>query len=76
MGQCMASSSDNLLPETGEGRKELVGDQKAVKQGIPGKAGKCYGMNWTQILEDTGLESPGYHETVRKMREQGRIKGY
>jgi hypothetical protein len=72
----MASGSDDLLPKTGEGGTGLVGNQKASEQGIPAHAGKCYGMNWTQILDETGLEAPGYHETVRKMREQGRIKGY
>lgn len=72
----MASGADDLLPETDKRGESLVDHQKAGKQGIPTHAGKCYGMNWTQILEKTGLEAPGYHKTVREMREQGRIKGY
>jgi hypothetical protein len=72
----MAPGPDDLLSETDKGGERLVGDQEADKQGISVHPGKCYGMNWTQILDETGLEAPGYHETVRKMREQGRIKGY
>ena len=33
-------------------------------------------MNWTRILADQQLESPGYQETLLRMRKEGRIKGY
>ncbi len=76
MGELMAASSDNLLPATDANGKALVDNKKASKQRISGPIGKRYGMNWTEILAKKGLETPGYKETVDKMRENGQIKGY
>jgi len=76
MGKRMATSPDNLLPAVNAGGEALVDNKKAGKQRISGPIGKRYGMNWTEILAKKGLETPGYKETVDKMREEGRIKGY
>ena len=72
----MAAGPDNLLPATDTGGKVLVDNKKTSKQRIPGPTGRRYGMNWTEILAKKGLETPGYKETVDKMRENGQIKGY
>ena len=76
MGEFMAAGSDDLLPAAGANGKALVDNKKAGKQRISGPAGKRYGMNWTEILAEKGLETPGYKETVDKMRENGQIMGY
>lgn len=51
----------------GEG---LVGDQETDFQAIPRPKGN---LNWTKILAQAGLESPGYHEVVEKMKKEGRV---
>jgi hypothetical protein len=48
-----------------------VDNQEAPEQTIS----RTRGLNWTEILRRTGLESPGYHETIAKMKQEGRIKG-
>ena len=67
----MEPSSEPVSGETGQAREGVVGNEKASKQGLP-RAG--YGMNWTEILGRAGLESPGYHEVIKKMKEEGRIR--
>lgn len=54
----------------------MVDNEKAGKQGLPIAPGRAYGMNWTRMLAEQGLESPGYQDTIRRMRKEGRIKGY
>lgn len=58
-----------------------MGNEEAKGQAIPGSSGLNLsqaktrrGINWTQILASNGLETPGYKETVDKMRKEGRIK--
>ena len=72
----MATGRNDLLPAINTRREALVDNKKTDKQGIPGPIGKRYGMNWTEILAKKGLETPGYKETVERMRKEGRIKGY
>jgi len=72
----MAASTDDLLPTTDERGEALVDNEKTSKQGLPVAPGRAYGMNWTKMLAEKGLESPGYQETLRRMRKEGRIKGY
>jgi hypothetical protein len=31
---------------------------------------KPRGIDWTKLLSERGLESPGYQETTRKIREE------
>lgn len=31
------------------------------------------GINWSEILDRLGLESPGYLETIEKMYQDGKI---
>lgn len=54
----------------------MVGDDKTKGQAVPRTAaGKQFGASfWTERLAALGLESPGYHETVQKMKDEGRIK--
>lgn len=72
----MEPSDDDLLPKALERGEELVVYEKAGKQRISGTTGKRYGMNWSEMLAAADLESPGYHETIDKMRRAGRIKGH
>lgn len=72
----MEPGTDDLLPASDERREILVDNKKASEQGVSPTPRKPYGMNWTKILAEKGLESPGYQDTVKKMRDEGRIKGY
>jgi hypothetical protein len=76
MGERMEPGDHGLLPKVDKRGEGLVDHEETSKQRIPGTPGKRYGMNWTEILARENLESPGYHETVSKMRSAGRIKGY
>ncbi len=51
-------------------------NKETGKQGLPIAPGRAYGMSWTRMLAEEGLESPGYQETIQRMRKEGRIKGY
>ena len=73
MGQPMDANLDDLSPTPSENRKGLVGDSKTDGNGVSRVA---RGMNWTEILRNSNLETPGYHETVLQMKKDGRIKGY
>lgn len=46
-------------------------NQKAKSERVSGDA--RYGIDWTRLLAKSGLEAPGYHETVEKMKKEGRI---
>lgn len=72
----MATGANDLLPTANQRGEALVDNEKTGKQGLPIAPGRAYGMNWTKILAEKGLESPGYQETIRRMRKEGRIKGY
>lgn len=72
----MAAGADDLLPTADERGEALVDNEKTSKQGLPFTPRRAYGMNWTKILAEQGLESPGYQETVSRMRKEGRVKGY
>ncbi len=76
MGKFVAAGSDNLLPAPDQRGKALVDNEKAGKQRLPIAPGRAYGMNWTEILAEQQLESPGYQETLRAMRKEEGIKGY
>ena len=50
-------------------------NEKASDQGIPGSAARpTRGQDWTRILGKAGLEAPGYHETIDKMKREGRLR--
>lgn len=71
----MESSNDDLQQKIDKDRKGLVGNEKAITQGISADAERpVRGIDWTAILARTGLESPGYKETVEKMKREGGIK--
>ncbi len=68
----MASDTNALLPQafkTGEG---LVGDKETEGKTVPWTPLRR-GINWSEILDRLGLESPGYLETIEKMYQDGKI---
>ena len=68
----MDSGFDAVSDQTHEGGKGLVGNQEADQQGL---SNSSRGMNWTAMLAAKGLESPGYHEVIRQMKKEHKIKG-
>jgi hypothetical protein len=54
--------------------KAMVGDQEALDQGLPDTGFSGRGLNWTKILKEHNLETPGYHEVIAEMKKLGRIK--
>ncbi len=71
MGERMGAGADPLQPQAEPEREGLVDNEEAPGQAVP----RIRGLNWTEILRKTGLETPGYHETIAKMKKEGRIKG-
>jgi hypothetical protein len=51
-----------------------VGNEETEKQTVSWAPSRR-GINWSEILDRLGLESPGYLETIEKMHQEGRIKG-
>lgn len=68
----MGTGFDDLLPATEPSRKAVVDDKKTPEQRVPDTSKPLRGMNWTEMLSKKGLESPGYQETVAKIRERNR----
>lgn len=50
-----------------------MGDEEAKGQAVPWTPVRR-GINWAEILDRLGLESPGYLETIEKMYQEGKIK--
>lgn len=71
MGLSVGSSSDFVSDQADEGGEGLVGNQEADQQSL---SDSRRGMNWTAMLAAKGLESPGYHEVIRQMKKEHRIK--
>jgi hypothetical protein len=70
----MESNLNNLQQKINANGKELVDNEKAAAPGVPGPAKRSIrGLDWTSILRKAKLESPGYHETIEKMKEDGRL---
>lgn len=71
----MAADYNDLQQKTDANREAVVDHEEARKQGIPPAAGRpIRGIDWTSILAKHGLESPGYKETIEKMKREGKIK--
>lgn len=71
----MATGDNNLQSKTNTNREELVDYKKTSSQGLPTPPERFVrGLDWTAILKRAGLESPGYKETVDRMKKEGRIK--
>lgn len=71
----MATGDNHIQQEIDTNGKGLVGNEKASSEGIPINAERpVRGLNWTEILSKAGLESPGYRETIDKMKADGRLK--
>lgn len=67
----MDSSIDYVPDQAYTGGEGLVGDKETGQQGLPRTSSR---LNWTEILARSGLETPGYHEVIEKMKKEGRIK--
>jgi hypothetical protein len=67
----LARRDDNVSREASSSRGGVVGDEEATQQGLSGPRGK---LNWSEMLRNSGLETPGYHETVQQMKKEGRIR--
>ncbi len=62
---------DDLQQKADTGRKGLVDNKKASKQGVSTITGRpLRGQDWTSILRKINLEAPGYQETVEKIKEE------
>jgi hypothetical protein len=71
----MAAGDNHIQQEIDTNGKGLVGNEKASSKGVPANAERpVRGLNWTEILSKAGLESPGYRETIDKMKADGRLK--
>lgn len=69
MGKRVGSSTDPVQHPTNAGGEGMVDNQKTTKQRVP----RVTGINWTRILAERGLETPGYHETIDLMKRNKRI---
>lgn len=67
----MDANTDPVQSSPKPGGKGLVDNQEASVKRLP----RIRGLDWTSMLAKTGLESPGYHETIAKMKAEGKIKG-
>lgn len=67
----MGTNTDPLQPPSQPRGERVVDNKEAPKQGLS----RTRGLDWTAMLAKSGLESPGYHETIAKMKMEGRIKG-
>lgn len=71
----MESSNNDLQQKADENGKGLVDNEKTSNKGLSTDARRpVRGLDWTSILAKAGLESPGYRETVEKMKAEGRLK--
>jgi hypothetical protein len=71
----MATGDNHIQQEIDTNGKRLVGNQEACSKMLPANAKRpVRGMNWTEILEKAGLKSPGYTETIEKMKKEGKLK--
>lgn len=53
----------------------MVDNKEATEQRLSADPGSVSrGIDWTSILKASGLESPGYHETIAKMIKDGKIR--
>lgn len=67
----MDPSPNALLPEIKPARKAMVDHRKASEQTLPSLSGGSFsGTFWTETLGRLGLESPGYQETLKIMRDK------
>ena len=71
----MAASNNYIQQEIDTDGKGLVGNKEACSEMLSADAKRpIRGLNWTEILERAGLESPGYRETIDKMKKDGKLR--
>jgi hypothetical protein len=71
----MEPSPDHLQQEIDSNGKAVVDNKEATTSGVSGTAKRpIRGLDWTSILSRSNLESPGYRETIEKMKADGRLK--
>jgi hypothetical protein len=75
MGQPVDTGNNDLQSKANASGKGVVDNKKANEQGLSSSARRpVRGLDWTFILERAGLESPGYRETIDKMKADGKLK--
>lgn len=71
----MESSDNHLQQKINKNGERLVGNEKANTQRVSADTKRpVRGIDWTEILARNGLESPGYKETIEKMKAEGRLR--
>lgn len=77
MGQRMEPSLNNLQQKVNANGEELVDNEETDASGVSTTPERpVRGIDWTTILARLNLESPGYKETVEKMKADGRLKNH
>lgn len=77
MGKSMVSSPYVVLSAFDLSGKAMVDHHEANVKALSGTSSQRNSLSqnfWTETLAAHNLESPGYHETVQKMKELGLIK--
>lgn len=70
----MATDHNDLQQKAHSSGEAVVDHQETGKQRISPLTGRpVKGIDWTKILEEHNLESPGYKETIEKMKRDGKI---
>lgn len=68
-------SDPDIIQHSIDGLAEsLVGNKEASSKGLSDTGFNGRGINWTKILRENNLETPGYHEVIAEMKRLGRIK--
>lgn len=73
----MEPSPNNLQQKVDPNGEGLVDNEKTGTPGVSATSGRSSrGIDWTAILSRANLESPGYKETIEKMKADGRLKNH
>lgn len=70
----MEPNFNDLQSKVDANGKKMVDNQETSVCDLSRSTGRSVrGLDWTSILRKANLESPGYHETVEKMKKDGRL---
>jgi hypothetical protein len=72
----MDAGIDDLQQKIDATGESLVDNKETSQQRLANapRERKPRGLDWTAILKNAGLETPGYEETIETMKREGRIK--
>lgn len=75
MGKPVDTNYNDLQQKVDANGKRVVDNTETDAQGVSTNTKRpARGIDWTSILERNGLESPGYKETITKMKADGRLR--